>query len=203
MLVVDFPSNWKNKRHLSFDGILVTHDSLKTLLPHKYIDDVIIDSFVALQADLNRTFNILYFGVHNIRSLMQNESLILTWSERVEPQRFNVWLMPLHDDTVYGVGHWTLFVVIIHTKQILYLDSMHGEPLGIWTQKICSYIEYILGKKPNWSEWKINAPIDIPRQGGVENSSGNCGIHLLMRCYIIYTGRKIQFSKIEMNKARA
>lgn len=81
-----FTENFQKSKNLSFDGISVNHESLETLFPHEYVDDAIIDLFAALLADQNKNSNILYFGVHNVKSLIgDNESLILKWSERAFP----------------------------------------------------------------------------------------------------------------------
>lgn len=203
MYCTEFPRNWQKEKDLLFDGVSVNKESLETLLPHKYIDDAIIDSFAAVLMDDHKDSNILYFGVHNVKTLMENnESMILKWSQRIQPSRFSVWILPLHH-TLYGVGHWTLFVVLIQKKLIVYLDSFHAAPDVSWIEKLCAFIDRMHDVPQNWSEWNLHAPNDIPEQGGVDHTSGNCGPHICTWCYIIYTGQNFNFSETDMNQVRS
>lgn len=92
-----------------------------------------------------------------------------------------------------------MFIVLIPKKQIVYLNSMHGVPVMSWIQRICSLLDYTYGTEHNWAEWRVYSPTDIPQQGGVVGSSGNCGLHMCVWYYITYNSKNISFSEEEMN----
>ena len=106
------------------------------------------------------------------------------WAQKVKAWSYGIWVLPKG-----GNGHWTMIIIVFLTKQIICIDSLHGQLPKSTLETICSFIETIFSKANipyfDWSEWTIFYPHDIPTQVTKEHGVGvNCGIHVC--CGVIF-----------------
>ncbi|XP_015605745.1 sentrin-specific protease 1-like [Cephus cinctus] len=201
-----YPSNFPN--HIKdFGGIPLNQGIFSTLLPDKYMDGELINSFfIALQEITARSsLNLLSFESYFTTKLMVGEKSIgfTNWAKKVQPAKYDVWLLPVLIDQ----NHWTLLVVLLTHYIMIYFDSCHHLPPKSLINRICSFIGSSRtarqAKLTNWSQWVLSAPTDMPHQMKENgNIGGNCGMHVCMWAYTIVSSSIVPFEEEHMNTAR-
>lgn len=201
----DFPTNLKNKK---VGGILFPENSLRTLLPNKWLDDNIINGFLILLQNVanDHGTKVLAFESFFVEKLLQGglSQGFRKWVKATDIFAFDIRLKPVH----LGI-HWTLLVIVFNHRQFLYIDSMHGPlPAGL-IENMCSFIEenrVARSKKhTRWTDWIVSVPEDVPSQTASASaplSHGNCGVHVCAWAFKICMQSSYKFSELDMNTAR-
>ena len=191
-------------------GITLDDMSFRSLLPHQCIDSCVIDAFIFSLASKYNDISLLNFPaeyVNIITSPIQNDFTLIKWCQNMRANKYDAWLLPVHDAKVHKTGHWTLFLIVFSQNSIVYFDSMHHCPENYWIERICSLIEHSFPNKKKtlleWSEWTLYAPTDIPLQGTKLGTSNNCGSHVCVWSHILYAGDHLEFDESDMNTVRA
>ena len=93
--------------------------------------------------------------------------------------------------------HWTLAVVYIQTKKVIYYCSMHGNGarylvgLKKWLQD--TYIQFGV-EEENWSLWSFTEDSTCPRQ----TDGYNCGVFVCMFCDFLSDNLCLNFSSSDV-----
>ena len=203
-----FPMNLEKKELVRF-GVTLDDVSLRSLLRHQCVDNYVINAFMSFLAAKYEDISLLNFPVEYTKiltSTVENDSSIIKWCQKMRANKYDAWLLPVHDTEVHNTGHWTLFLVVFSQKCLIYFDSLHDWPKNYWVSRICSLIERLFPNMKtgllNWSEWTLFAPADVPKQGGASKSSNNCGLHVCVWNYILYSGELNKFDESEMYSIR-
>lgn len=175
--------------------------SLNTLRGSNWLDDNVLNVFFLYLTQIvqQRGKKILVFDTLFTQKLDVTNSGFHRWAKSQNLFEYPVWLLPLNVDEV----HWVLMVFNFKFKQILYIDSLHGSvPLNT-LDKILNFININSGAhSPEWNQWTIYSPRDIPLQGERSNPGSNCGVHVCIWGHIICSGRCYNFSEQSMLSAR-
>lgn len=177
------------------------------LLAEKWIDGEIINSFfIALQEIVHKNgMNLLAVDSYFSEKLIAERKSIgfENWAKRVRPSQFDIWLLPV----LLRGSHWVLLVIIFSQRVMVYFDLCQDLPPENLLNRVCSFIASSrsarTAKFTHWNEWKISAPTDIPYQK-TENGeiTGNCGMHVCIRAYIIVSNTYTTFGEKHMDMAR-
>ena len=101
------------------------------------------------------------------------------WVKNVQPRNYYIWLLPV----LVNNNHWTLLVITLRQRIMIYFDSFHKLPPQLLIDRICSFISNSRtarhDKVTQWSKWVLSAPIDIPEQSDEYGRiTGNRGVHV-------------------------
>lgn len=140
-----------------------------------------------------------------ITSCLINGTLTRSNKELLAHQQYyeyDCWILPLH--LMLGkTGHWVLMVVDLKRQHLIYLDSLHHCPEPMLVKRILSlaliHAAKIPGKSTKYSDWKVYAPNDIPRQRG----GYNCGIFVCVWIYMICQSLSMTFNQKDTDYGRA
>lgn len=73
-------------------------------------------------------------------------------------------------------------------------------------ENLCGFIDKLFTDEglpvSEWDQWTMLCPSDVPDQKTEDGVSGNCGAHLSMWAYIIYSSSAVQFSDKDMDCVR-
>lgn len=154
-------------------------------------------------------FDTLFF-----ESILLNNAIsegFLKWAELHSIFESNVWLVPINH-----ANHWTLLVVIVNAKSMIYLDSGHdpSQTKKMTDKALKSFIKKKCGQFINgicsfmineqndivWEEWSLFV---IPSQRTEERGlGGNCGVHMCSWALCIATCSGVKFDESAMDIAR-
>ncbi|KAJ7300326.1 hypothetical protein JRQ81_000013 [Phrynocephalus forsythii] len=187
----------------SVANICIYDYDIETLEGHNWLNDHIIDGFLASRAIMAKELG--HDGTVFPPSCYFFENLV---SGRLSPGvykyflkygvlRKDVLLIPVNDSKV----HWILIVVVFKRKTTLYLDSNHGLKLSI-LKVITSFFGQLyeqISKKPyTFKDWSFFAPNDVPKQ----DNSSDCGPFVCAFSHLIASGNKHQFTQKDMCSIR-
>ena len=135
---------------------MIDQTSLQTLLPNSYIDDNIINAFAKIIKENTAETEPLIFDPLFITSLTNDTEKygFMKWAQKVKSWSHKLWLVPRCEN-----AHWTLIVVVFPTKEIIYLDSMHGKLPKTFLRKFCGFVEKLFSTKNiplcDWEDWVL------------------------------------------------
>ena len=201
-----YPPDFPNYS-INFGGIPLTRKELNSLRPDTWLDGEIINSFfLAIEEIAHRNeLKLLSFDSYFAEKLMacEKSTCFANWANRVEPPKFDVWLIPILKNN----NHWTLLVILLKHRTMLYLDSYHNPPPKNLINKICTFISSFRiarqEKLTQWNKWVLSVPDDTPIQRTANgHDGGNCGVHICIWAYIIASSSLSFFKEESMNTAR-
>lgn len=188
------------KESITRYGFICDTISFQSLLTYQYIDNYVIDAFNLFLKSKYEDISLLNFPTDYVKIITNqptNDATVIKWCQKMRAHRYDAWLLPLHNNE-----HWTLLLVVLSQKTIIYFDSLHGQPAEFWIMRVASLIERLSANRNNfriqWSEWTLFSPNDVPLQGGIPGISNNCGGHMSAWTYIIYSGENIPFDEADM-----
>lgn len=155
-----YPEHFPNYSK-DFGGVKLDAELFSRLLPGKWIDGEIINSFfIALQDIAHKNnLNLLTFDSYFSQKLMtrQKSTGFENWAKRVQPSQFDIWLLPV----LLRESHWILLVIGSSQRVMVYFDSCHGLPPEILNHRVCSFIATFRtarsAKFTQWKKWTISA----------------------------------------------
>ena len=63
------------------------------------------------------------------------------WASKVKAWSYRIWALPKG-----GNGHWTLLIIVFERKEIIYIDSLHGNLQKQVLEKLCKFIQVVFSR---------------------------------------------------------
>lgn len=169
-------------------------DDMATLKPDVFVNDNILNAFIALQVDHAQKQG---FSVVSLDTVLTKQMMAGKFSpgfEKFLSKQFlsshSCWLLPLNVNR----NHWTLLVVDVKQAKLTYLNSNHRDPPTNAIKRVMSLIE-IYTEGPA-KKWQLYVPDDTPEQ--IEDV--NCGLHVCLWAYIICNRLELDFVSFHPSK---
>ena len=200
-----FPNFPNHKK--SIGGIQLNSELFSRLQPDASLDGELINAFfVSLQEiSIKNGWKALMFDTYFTEKMMAGDKSVgfSKWVKKVQPWSYDLWLLPV----LVNNNHWTLLVVILRQRLMIYFDSCHKLPPQLVIDRICSFISSSRtarhDKLTQWSKWVLSAPIDIPEQKDEHGRiTDNCGVHVCMWAYAIVSRSIATFNEEDIKTAR-
>lgn len=196
-----FPKMEKTK---CVEDITLNTESMKSLLPDRWLDDNIVNAFLKVARRRSPiSEDILVFDFWFTQKLMLGKILdecYRSWIHTTNMWSYKIWIMPF----LLGV-HWVLLVVVPSLQLLIHFDSYHTDPPKDFVLKVQSLMQTFPNPqlratkiRSMWTGWTFYCPKDTPLQG----STGHCGVHVCMWAYIICTGMYINFKDDQLDQVR-
>lgn len=161
----EYPPQFPNLKKTIY-RIESTEISWKKLEPNAWLDDNLINCFLRLLRDSAAAngMKVLVFDTFFVLALLRKDGLSVgykSWLSKNEIWDKDVWLLPINNNNV----HWTLLIVVVADKKIVYIDSMHNDPppqlikkVGLMMESVsmCKKSKNI--QKPKWEQWTVHTP---------------------------------------------
>jgi sentrin-specific protease 1 len=183
-------------------SIVIKRCDLHTLPPSTWLNDAVINFYFNLIAQRSQGKD-SPCRAHCMRTFFYPKLLdagysgVRRWTKKVDIFKdFDIVLIPVH----LGV-HWTLAVVDLKRKQVVYYDSLLGDNRVCLTALLDWLVQEAKDKKGmqyNVSDWKRLTPKDIPRQ---QNSS-DCGVFTCMFARYYTKNEPFSFKQDDMPQIR-
>lgn len=181
--------------------MLFSKHTIESLLPGECLDDNVVNAFLKIIKYESNDEDILLFESHFYVSLLDESSRCgyVKWALKKEAWMYRIWILPKCQGK-----HWTLTVVYFPLQTIIHIDSLHGSIDKKVNDRLCSFLQSIfLRRVPfDWYDWTISYPADVPLQIPGVGGGNNCGVHVCVWGYIIFTSDCISFTELDMIEAR-
>lgn len=198
--IAGYPNDYANTT-CKIRGIQISPRDMQSLGPGCKLNDNVIDGFTASQVDsaFERGVKVATLPVALSTALITGklpESTKKTLA-RNSLWQCKYWLLPLN---IFGV-HWVLIIVNFTRREIVYLDSLHGELTYKIATKILSLV-LVHAVKSNKAlrpqDWSFYSPKDMPRQ----TDNINCGVFVCLWMHAFCFQLPIEFSQIDTEHGR-
>lgn len=183
---------------------IITKTDYESLSPRGWITGTIVNSFLDIcrEEGRNNFLDILNFDTYFLYQLkrfgVDNLGGFYKWANKNSIMSKDIWLVPYNKDG----NHWTLYIVILKLKKIVYIDSLHGDLEMDITKKFLKFLasHYFNDTKLPFElkDWQIFIPKDIPHQGNAHD----CGVHVCLWGYIMTGNTVLDFDQVSMSKIR-
>ncbi|CAH1114929.1 unnamed protein product [Psylliodes chrysocephalus] len=201
-----YPPSFVTKKIYLY-GLYLDRTSWKTMLPNEEIDDNIINSFLILIQNIasNNNFDILCFETFLAEQILTHNHIpngFHRWAQKVKIWTHQIWVVPVGDRSK---NHWSLLIVNLRHKCLVYLDSLHLDPPTGLINQMVDFINYHTENKLNidWTEWVLYVPKDIPTQVSKQKSTANnCGTHILTWAFLLAISSYVFFTEDDMPNIR-
>lgn len=187
-----FPTEEKLPYYKNFKQTIkqfsIDESDMTTLEPDTFINDNILNAFIAIQVDKAREQG---FKVMAMEIILTSQMLsgkfspgFESWLAKNMLPSYDCWLLPLNLDR----NHWTLLVVDIKRARLTYLNSYHRNPPDNVVSGVMSLIERFTKDKSK--EWQLVVAEDTPKQ----KADVNCGMHVCIWSYMICNRIELPFT---------
>ncbi|CAN0559850.1 unnamed protein product, partial [Ectocarpus sp. 12 AP-2014] len=180
-------------------GLRLHGDSLKTLMPRKWLNDDVINAYmVLLQRNSSSQKNIFMntFFYTQFTAPDVRHALVREYTSNLNTTGAVKIFVPVNHD----LNHWTLIVIDVEKKQVISMDSFNEER-EYATDEMLEWIqqEHIQKKrsfdKQKWTMLHMNVPI--------QKNTVDCGVFVCMFAAYFANDRPFTFTHRDMTKMRA
>ena len=182
----------------------INKSDLAKLTGPYWLNDNVINSYLDLiqqrsqdNSNLPRThcFNTYFYT----KLASKGYGSVRRWTKKVDIFQKDVLIVPCH----VSKSHWTLTVVDLNNRKIIYYDSLGAEDHGI-LNLIASYLQQESldkrGIKLDISEWEI---FSRGKSSPQQNNSYDCGVFTIVTAELISRNEKVLISQEDMRMYRA
>ncbi|XP_043270550.1 sentrin-specific protease 1-like [Venturia canescens] len=175
--------------------------SLKTLEGQNWLDDEVINEYMALIADRESKKGKRIERVHCMNSFFYTRlqsggyQAVKRWTKKNNLLSFAKVLVPVHLR-----NHWCLAVINVMNKTLSYYDSLGGQDEGCLTT-LCKYLVEEAKEHEryfNAEEWALITKKKIPRQ----SNNHDCGVFVCLFAENEAAGRALNFTQGDIKKNR-
>ena len=125
----NYPERFPN----NIASISLSEHSFKTLFANTDVVDNVINSFSFMMSYIAKTeknINVLHFETFLV-SIILNKSYISLgyrkWIMRCDQSTADIWILLVHKQ-FNKLGYWSLFVIYVKYKLMIYIDSLRKKP---------------------------------------------------------------------------
>ncbi|GJD05669.1 Sentrin-specific protease 2 [Galdieria sulphuraria] len=197
----------KNRLLVSRDGMKITRNDLRLLLPGNWLNDEVINFYMSLLQERNEKsicdngyskclFLSSFFFIKLLSGGHYDYNAVRKWTHHVNVFEYDKVIIPINIKNC----HWILAVIDIEGKRFICLDSIRGSHMKrLQALRQWLYDEYRtkLGLKLETDKYSFEQP-DVPRQSNVDD----CGVFCCKFAHYVSSNWKLTFSAENMNYFR-